>query len=68
MLPGEAGEMAGVRVIGTSADTSEFPTVFMEGHPDADENGMVRMPNVSLPNEMVDLISASRSYEANLRL
>jgi flagellar basal-body rod protein FlgC len=38
----------------------------MPGHPNADEHGMVDLPNVSIPNEMVDLITASRSYEANL--
>jgi flagellar basal-body rod protein FlgC len=59
--------MGGVRVVGVAPDESEFPMIYIAGHPDADENGMVRMPNVSLPNEMVDLISASRSYEANLR-
>ena len=39
----------------------------MPGHPNADEKGNVKMPNVKLPNEMVDLITASRSYEANLK-
>lgn len=57
----------GVRVIGERRDDSPFPEVFAPGHPDADENGIVRMPNVKIPNEMVDLITASRSYEANLK-
>lgn len=59
--------MQGVQVVGVEADDSELPMVHIPGHPQADENGMVRMPNVKLPNEMVDMISASRSYEANLR-
>ena len=40
--------------------------VYQPGHPDADGSGMVSMPNVNLYEEMVDLMAASRSYEANL--
>ena len=36
------------------------------GHPDADENGFVHMPNINVVSEMVDMIAASRSYEANV--
>lgn len=57
----------GVEVVGREADTSPFPEVYIPGHPDADENGIVRMPNIKLPNEMIELITASRSYEANLK-
>jgi flagellar basal-body rod protein FlgC len=39
---------------------------FDPGHPDADENGYVHMPNVNIVTEMVDLISATRAYEANV--
>lgn len=59
--------MNGVRVKGVEADMTDLPQVFNPGHPDADEDGMVQMPNVQLPNEMVDLITASRAYEANLK-
>jgi flagellar basal-body rod protein FlgC len=68
--PGGANQpdhLQGVKILGVQGDDTEFPLVYNPGHPDADENGMVRMPNVQLPNEMVDLITASRSYEANLR-
>ena len=58
----------GVRVEGVQTDDSELPTVYQPGHPDADENGFVKMPNVSLANEMVDMITANRAYEANLRV
>ena len=61
------GDNAGVRVIGIESSQSEFPAVHNPGHPHADEQGMVRMTNVSIPNEMIDLITASRSYEANLK-
>ena len=59
--------LKGVEVTSTQSDQSPFPEVYSPGHPDADENGIVRMPNVRLPNEMIDLITASRSYEANLK-
>lgn len=59
--------LKGVEVIAQQSDEAPFPEVYSPGHPDADENGIVRMPNVRLPNEMIDLITASRSYEANLK-
>ena len=40
--------------------------IYRPGHPEADENGYVTMPNVNPIEEMVDMMSASRSYEANL--
>ena len=59
--------LKGVRVVGRESDQSPLPEIYSPGHPDADPKGMVKMPNVRLPNEMVDLITASRSYEANLK-
>jgi flagellar basal-body rod protein FlgC len=47
-------------------DSRPFREVHQPGHPDADENGMVKYPNVHIHEEMADLISASRAYEANL--
>jgi flagellar basal-body rod protein FlgC len=47
-------------------DNSEGELVYMPDHPDADEDGYVTMPNVNIVTEMVDMISASRSFEANL--
>ncbi len=60
--------MSGVKVAGIVEDRSPFIEVADPGHPDADENGIVRMPNVKIPFEMVDMITASRAYEANLNL
>ncbi|QJW94414.1 flagellar basal body rod protein FlgC [Frigoriglobus tundricola] len=57
----------GVQVVDRIEDPSELPRVFMPGHPDADAEGFVQMPNVQLPIEMVNLLTASRAYEANLR-
>jgi flagellar basal-body rod protein FlgC len=56
----------GVEVAGITEDQSNFKTVYDPSHPDADAKGYVKMPNVDTVSEMVDLISASRSYEANV--
>lgn len=47
-------------------DPSPFRLVYDPTHPDADENGYVRMPNVNIVREMVDLINAQRAYDANV--
>ena len=60
-------EQQGVAVVGIEQDMSELPKVYQPGHPDADEQGFVTMPNVQMASEMVDLITASRSYEVNLK-
>lgn len=57
----------GVQVVGIEQDMGELPRVYQPGHPDADGDGYVTMPNVKPANEMVDLITASRAYDANLR-
>ncbi|NLK44176.1 MAG: flagellar basal body rod protein FlgC [Tissierellia bacterium] len=56
----------GVKISKIVEDESPFKLVYEPGHPDADENGYVRMPNVDIMKEMVDLISAQRSYDANI--
>ncbi len=58
----------GVHIRDITTDKTPGPLVYNPGHPDADEKGMVRLPNVNLTHEMVDLIAASRSYEANLQV
>lgn len=60
------GRPGGVEVAGIVEDASNFKTVYDPGHPDADAKGYVKMPNVDTVTEMVDLISASRAYEANV--
>jgi flagellar basal-body rod protein FlgC len=60
------GGGSGVRVVGVSSDPSAPKMVYDPGHPDADERGYVAMPNIQLVNEMVDMISATRAYEANV--
>ncbi|OGO78881.1 MAG: flagellar basal body rod protein FlgC [Clostridiales bacterium GWB2_37_7] len=56
----------GVKVKSIQEDKSPFKLVYEPGHPDADENGYVKMPNVDIMTEMVNLITASRAYEANV--
>lgn len=56
----------GVRVVAIKEDQSPFKLVYNPDHPDANEDGYVKMPNVDIIREMVDLISASRAYEANV--
>jgi flagellar basal-body rod protein FlgC len=63
----ESAGLGGVKVVGLSEDETPFPVLYDPGHPDADETGHVRMPNVQIPHEMVDLLTASRAYEANLK-
>jgi len=57
---------AGVRVSEIAPDNAPGGRVYEPGHPDADADGYVLMPNVNIVAEMVDMISASRSYEANV--
>jgi len=57
---------AGVKAIGITEDKTPFKSVYDPGHPDADEQGYVKMPNVEVMTEMVNMISASRAYEANI--
>ncbi|MGC8871557.1 MAG: flagellar basal body rod protein FlgC [Caldimicrobium sp.] len=55
-----------VEVVAIKDDPSPFKEVYDPGHPDADERGIVKYPNVDVITEMVELLSASRAYEANL--
>jgi flagellar basal-body rod protein FlgC len=56
----------GVRVAGIVEDPTPPRRVYDPGHPDADAQGYVTMPNVNTVTEMTDLIGASRAYEANV--
>jgi flagellar basal-body rod protein FlgC len=57
---------AGVQVAGVVEDQTPLKRVYDPGHPDADADGYVSMPNVDTVTEMVDLIGAQRAYEANV--
>lgn len=60
------GTGEGVKVTRIAQDNAPLKQVYNPTHPDADENGFVMMPNVDVLKEMVDMISATRSYEANI--
>ena len=62
-----AGELYGVEVVGVTEDKTPGQLVHNPGHPHADANGYVKMPNVNISHEMVDMVTASRAYEANLK-
>jgi flagellar basal-body rod protein FlgC len=57
----------GVRVAQIAQDASPPRMVYDPSHPDADPNGYVTYPNVDIVHEMVDMITASRAYEANIQ-
>jgi len=57
---------SGVRVTGIEEDETPFKSVYNPNHPEANEAGYVQLPNVDPLKEMVDLMSATRSYEANI--
>ncbi|MGI9860005.1 flagellar basal body rod protein FlgC [Moorella naiadis] len=56
----------GVEVAVIAEDNSPPRLVYDPSHPDADANGYVHLPNINIVNEMVDMITASRAYEANV--
>lgn len=56
----------GVRVAGISVDQREPEKQYAPGHPDADANGYVSIPRVNPAEDMVDLVTANRSYQANV--
>jgi flagellar basal-body rod protein FlgC len=65
-LDSELNGLTGVSVTGISVDSREPERRYMPGHPDADPDGYVSMPRVNPAEDMVDLMGASRSYEANV--
>ena len=58
--------LRGVAVTDVAIDPRPPRTVYDPGHPDADDKGMVQLPNVNVVEEMVDMIMASRTYEAGV--
>jgi flagellar basal-body rod protein FlgC len=56
----------GVHVVGVVDDPSNMRVVYDPSHPDADDNGNVTLPNVNPVTEMVDMMTATRAYEANV--
>lgn len=65
LAAGDAETGGGVRAVGVTADQSPAKMLYEPNHPDANASGYVSMPNVEVPTEMVDLMTATRAYEAN---
>jgi flagellar basal-body rod protein FlgC len=63
---GRASSAVGVKVAEVVEDQSPFRRRYEPSHPDADADGFVALPNVDPEEEMVDMISAARAYQANL--
>jgi flagellar basal-body rod protein FlgC len=59
-------ELSGVRVSRIVEDATPFQAVYDPSNPDSNGEGYVMMPNVDVTKEMVDLMSTSRAYEANV--
>jgi flagellar basal-body rod protein FlgC len=59
-------KMEGVKIDEIRESSKPFEKVYDPGHPDADPEGYVTFPNVNLMEEMADMMSATRSYEANI--
>jgi flagellar basal-body rod protein FlgC len=60
------GQATGVKVSDVVVDSSEGDRRYMPGHPDADKDGYVTYPKVNAAQDMVDLLGASRGYQANI--
>lgn len=65
--PGQSDGLVGVQVDGVVADRKPPLIIYDPGHPDADENGNVSMPNINVMEEMVNMMMALRAYEANVK-
>ncbi len=65
-MPMAGATSTGVKVKQVVEDASPLKMVFDPKHPNADETGHVAMPNVNVVEEMVNMISASRSYQTNV--
>lgn len=61
----EDDDISGVSIDEILPDMTDFQKILDPGHPDADEQGYVTLPNVNLPIEMMNLTVATRAYEAN---
>jgi flagellar basal-body rod protein FlgC len=65
-VPISGSKDAGVKVSKVIEDQSPAKMVYSPGHPNADANGYVATPNVNVTEEMVNMLSASRSYQNNV--
>ena len=67
-LPGAVNAKGEVTIENEVKESEHFQEIYDPNHPDADEDGIVRFPDVNVVNEMLELITASRLYEANITM
>ena len=60
------GKGQGVKATAVLSDETELKAIYEPDHPDADENGYIRVPNIDMVKEITDSMAASRSYEADI--
>lgn len=60
------GALEGVKVVDIATDNTPLKTVYDPGHPDADKDGNVSLPNINILEEMVNMMMAYRAYEASV--
>lgn len=65
-LTSNPGKLEGVKVVDIVIDAAPFKTVYDPGHPDADNEGNVSLPNINVLEEMVNMMMAYRAYEASV--
>ncbi len=65
-IPADNEGLVKVKVLDVIEDARAFKVIYEPGHPDADENGFVKLPNINSIEEMVNMLSAIRAYEANV--
>jgi flagellar basal-body rod protein FlgC len=66
MLESNPVELEGVKVVEIATDNTPQKMVYDPGHPDADKDGLVAMPNINIIEEMVNMMMAFRAYEASV--
>jgi flagellar basal-body rod protein FlgC len=66
MLESNPVELEGVKVVEIATDNTPPKMVYDPGHPDADKDGFVAMPNINIIEEMVNMMMAFRAYEASV--
>jgi flagellar basal-body rod protein FlgC len=67
VLDTESKKINGVQVSSIEEDDSDLKMIYDPTHPNADEAGYVKMPNIAVEREMVDMLSAKASYQANVK-
>ena len=68
MFKSDGDGISGVSLDKILEDKGDFRSILKPGHPDADENGYVKMPNIDIPTELINLNAANSAYKANVAI